>query len=165
MGPSRRTAVAVWAATFASPLVLAAVALGAGLRPEAPQLRAVFLFLAAAVAGLGILMARALPPRIGARPGAPAATAFIRSLAAWAILEGAALFPVVAFLVTGDGWLLLVAGVALAVLVSLFPGEARWRALGGPADGAGAPAGSPGSAAGGARGPGAARSSPDRRAG
>jgi hypothetical protein len=157
MGPSRRTAVAVWAATFATPLLLAAVALGAGLRPEAPQLRAVFLFLASAVAGLGILMARALPPRIGARPGAPAATAFVRSLAAWAILEGAALFPVVAFLVTGDAWLLLVAGAVLAVHASLFPGENRWRALGGPADGAGAPAGSPGPDAGG--------SSPGRRAG
>ena len=141
--PSRRVAVAVWAATFASPVVLAAVALAARLPSEMPQLRPVFLFLAGAVAGLGILMSRALPPRIGGRPGAqPGATAFARSVVAWAILEGAALFPTVAYLVTGDGWLFLVVGVVLAAHVSLFPGEGRWRALGGgAAAGRGEPAG------------------------
>jgi hypothetical protein len=143
--PSRRTAVAVWLATFAAPLAFAAVALAAGPRPEVPQLRPVFLFLAAAVAGLGLLMSRALPPRIGGRPGtAPDGTAFTRAVVAWAILEGAALFPTVAYLVTGDGWLLAVVGVVLAAHASLFPGEARWRALGG-----GAPPGAAGAAAGG----------------
>jgi hypothetical protein len=138
--------VVVWAATFASPVVLAAVALVARVPPEMPQLGPVLLFLAGAVAGLGILMSRALPPRIGGRPGAaPEATALARSVAAYAILEGAALFPTVAYLVTGDGWLFLVVGVVLAAHASLFPGEARWRALGaragGAAPGRGGPAG------------------------
>jgi hypothetical protein len=130
-GPSRRIAGVVWAATLASPLVLAVVALAARVQPEMPQLRPVFLFLATAVAGLGVLMSRALPPRIAGRQGASAdARAFTRSVVAWAILEGAALFPTVAYWVTGDGWLFLVVGIVLAAHASLFPGEARWRALG-----------------------------------
>jgi hypothetical protein len=45
---------------------------------------------------------------------------------AWAILEGAALFPLVALLVTGSPFLFALTAVALAALVALFPSEARW---------------------------------------
>jgi hypothetical protein len=90
-----------------------------------------FLWMAAAVAGLGIVMSRVLPRRIGPRGEAASrgATALARLLVAWAILEGAALFPLVAFLITGDARLFLVAAAVLAAHVSLFPTEGLWANL------------------------------------
>jgi hypothetical protein len=141
-GPSRRVAVAIWGAVLASPVVLAGVAVGLSRPPEMPELRGLFLWMAAAVAGLGLLLSRALPPRIGAGAGAPSGTvALSRMVVAWAILEGAALFPSVAYLITGDPWLLLVVGLLLAALAAAFPGEARWVRAGGEPSAAGGPGG------------------------
>ena len=126
-------ALAVWTGMLLTPLFFAGVALATPARPEmrAPELAAMFLWMAAAVAGLGIVMSRVLPRRIGPRgEGASReATAFVRLLAAWAILEGAALFPLVAYLITGNPLLFLVAACAIAAHVSLFPGEQRWASL------------------------------------
>ena len=58
-----------------------------------------------------------------------ATTAFSRLLVAWAILEGAAMFPLVAYLVTGDPFLFLLVAVVIAANASLFPSEARWASL------------------------------------
>ena len=82
-------------------------------------------------AGLGIVLSRVLPRRVGPRGGgvSRATTAFSRLLVAWAILEGAAMFPLVAYLVTGDPFLFLLVAVVIAANASLFPSEARWASL------------------------------------
>jgi hypothetical protein len=127
--PTRKTAVAVWMGVAATPLFFAAVTVAVAPPPEmrSPELAGMFLWMAAAVVGLGIVLSRVLPLRIGARgQGARDPVAFTRLTVGWAILEGAALFPLVAQLVTGDPFQFLLTGVALAALVGLYPSEARW---------------------------------------
>jgi hypothetical protein len=75
-----------------------------------------------------------LPP--GAAPQAPEALALTRLVVACALCEGAALFAVVAFLVTQDRLLLAPFALALAALLAHFPGDRHWARL------AGAPAAS-----------------------
>jgi hypothetical protein len=128
--PTRRIAVLVWGAIVSTPVLFAGVTLVAappgGLR--SPELTGMFRFMAAAVVGLGLVLARLLPPRIRARsPGSRDTVTFTRLIVAWAILEGAAMFPLVAQIVTGDPLLLAIGAVPLAALVALFPTEARWR--------------------------------------
>jgi len=132
-GATRRVAVAVWAGMLVTPLLFALVTLARPPSPDirSPELSGMFLWMAAAVAGLGIVMSRALPRRIGPRgDGASRNTmALARLLVAWGILEGAALFPLVAYLVTGSPLLFLVALAVLAAHLSLFPTEERWASL------------------------------------
>jgi hypothetical protein len=121
----------VWLSMLLAPVLFAGATAAAPSRPEMPQLEGLFRWLAAAVAGLGIVMSRVVPPRIGPRgPGVSReATAFTRLVLAWAILEGAALFPMAARLVTGDPWLFLVLAVVLVALASVYPGERLWASL------------------------------------
>jgi len=130
---TRQVATFVWAGMLATPLLFAGLTVGRPPRPEirAPELGGLFLWVAAAVAVLGVLTSRALPRFIGPRGEATSrnAVALARLLVAWAILEGAALFPLVAYLITGDRLLFLVAAVAVAAHASLFPTEARWASL------------------------------------
>jgi hypothetical protein len=115
--PTRRAAVVVWASMLVTPLFFAAVTVAVAPPREmrTPELSGMFFWLAAAVVGLGIAMSRLLPPRIRQRDsGSRDAVTFTRLAVAWAILEGAALFP---FALTA---------VALAALVALFPSETRW---------------------------------------
>jgi uncharacterized membrane protein len=126
---TRQVAVVVWGATLATPLLFAAVTVVAAPPREmrSPELAGMFFWLAAAVVGLGIALSRLLPLRIRPRAqGSREAVAFTRLALAWAILEGAALFPLVARMVTGDPFLLALCGVALAALAALFPSQARW---------------------------------------
>jgi hypothetical protein len=127
--PTRRTAVVVWLGILLTPLFFAAVTAVVAPPREmrSPELAGLFFWMAAAVVGLGIGLSRLLPLRIGATAqGARDPVAFTRLTVAWAILEGAALFPLVAQLVTGDPFQFLLTGVALAALVGLYPSEARW---------------------------------------
>jgi hypothetical protein len=121
--------VAVWLGILATPLFFAAVTAVVAPPREmrSPELAGMFFWMAAAVVGLGILLSRMLPRRIGQGGlGGRDPVAFTRLVVAWAILEGAALFPLVAQLVTGDPFQFLLTGVALSALVALFPSEARW---------------------------------------
>jgi hypothetical protein len=127
--PTRRAAVVVWASMLVTPLFFAAVTVAVAPPREmrTPELSGMFFWLAAAVVGLGIAMSRLLPPRIRQRDsGSRDTVTFTRLAVAWAILEGAALFPLVAQLVTGDLFLFALTAVALAALVTLFPSETRW---------------------------------------
>jgi hypothetical protein len=131
--PSRRIAVVVWAGMLVGPLFFALATLAAVPRADLrqPELRGLFLWMSAAVVGLGVVVSRVLPPRVGPR-GAGAsrdALAFTRSVLGWAIAEGAVLFPLVARLVTDDARLLALFVVALASLAALYPGEERWASL------------------------------------
>jgi hypothetical protein len=131
--PRRRIAMVFWAGMLVGPLFFALATLAATPRPELrqPELRGVLAWMSAAVVGLGIVLARVLPPRVRPRGGAASreTLAFTRAVLAWAIAEGAVLFPLVARLVTDDVRLLGFSAVALASLASLFPGEERWASL------------------------------------
>ncbi|MEI7704692.1 MAG: hypothetical protein WCK73_08830 [Deltaproteobacteria bacterium] len=131
--PSRRTAVAVWATLFLLPVLFAGVT-GIAPPPRDPQaagMSVLLLWMSTAVVGLGVGMSRLLLPRLGPVPsGPPDVAAFTRTLVAWAVLEGAALFPLVAVTVTGSSLLYLPSVVALAALAIVFPAEERWLRLG-----------------------------------
>jgi hypothetical protein len=130
--PSRRAAAALWAGMVATPVLFAAVTFTAAPPRDmrSPELSGLFFWMAAAVVGLGVVLSRLLPPRIRQRESAGRdAAAFTRLVVAWAILEGASMFPLVAHLVTGDPFLYFLFAVALAALVPLYPSEARWRSL------------------------------------
>jgi len=130
---TRRVAAFVWAGMLATPLFFAILAVGRPPRPEIqmPEFGRVFVWIALAVAALAIVTSRALPRFVGPRgEAAPrGALAFARLLIAWAVLEGAALFPLVCYLITGDGLLFLATAAALFAHVSLFPTEGRWANL------------------------------------
>jgi hypothetical protein len=130
-GPSRKVAVVVWGAMLAAPALFAAMTLAVAAPNElrSPELAGLFFWMAGAMVGLGVALSRLLPLRILPRdPGPRDTLAFTRLLAAWAILEGAAMFPLVAELVTGDPLLYLLCGVAVAAQISLFPSAERWAA-------------------------------------
>ena len=128
--PTRKVAVVVWGGLLVAPVLFAGVTIARapphGMRT--PELGGLFLWMSAAVVGLGIVLSRLLPPRIGRRDQElREEVALTRLVVAWAILEGAAMFPLVAELVTGDRILYLLSAAAVAALVSLFPSEARWK--------------------------------------
>jgi hypothetical protein len=128
--PNRRIAIVVWTGMMVGPILFALVTLAADPRAELrqPELRGLFLWMSAGVVGLGTVLSRVLPPRVGPRGGGASrdALALTRLVLAWAIGEGAVLFPLVARLVTGDGRLLALFAVALASLAALYPSEQRW---------------------------------------
>jgi hypothetical protein len=128
--PTRKVAVVAWGALLATPVLFAGVTVAAappqGMR--SPELAGMFLWMSAAVVGLGVALSRLLPPRIREHDQGPRdAVAFTRLVVAWGILEGAALFPLVAKLVTGDPLLYALSAAAVAAQLSLFPSEARWK--------------------------------------
>jgi drug/metabolite transporter (DMT)-like permease len=128
--PTRRVAVAVWAGIVATPVLFAGVTMAVAPPPamRSPELSGLFLWMAVAVAGLGVAIARVLPPRIRPREqGSRDAVAFTRLVVAWAILEGASMFALVAKLVTADPLLLVPWAIALVALVALYPSETRWK--------------------------------------
>jgi hypothetical protein len=127
--PTRTAAVVAWGATLLTPLFFAAVTVAVAPPPQlrSPELAGLFFWMAAAVVGLGVVLSRTLPPRLAARSaGSPDGVAFLRLVSAWGILEGAAMFPLVAHLVTGDPFLFLLTAVALAAVATLFPSPERW---------------------------------------
>lgn len=134
--PSRRTATVVWAGMLVGALLLA-LATAAAPRPEAPSEaeKDLLLWMTAGLVGVGVVLSRAVP-RLASSRGAGGG-AFGRLVVAWAIGEGAAIFPLVTRVVTGDPRLLLLFAVALASLATLYPTEDRWAAHGAPGGGAG----------------------------
>ncbi len=131
--PSRQVAALVWGGMAATPILFAGVtAVAAPPRDmRSPEMSGLFLWMSAAMVGIGLAMARLLPPRIRARhQGSREAVAFVRLAVAWAVLEGAAMFPLVAELVTGSPLLYLPAAVALGALATLYPSPSRWSAAG-----------------------------------
>ena len=128
--PTRSVALAVWGAMLATPVLFAGVTVAAapphGMR--SPELAGMFLWMSAAVVGLGVALSHLLPRRIRQHEhGSRDAVAFTRLVLAWALLEGAAMFPLVAELVTGDRLLYLLCAAAVVAQLSLFPSEARWK--------------------------------------
>ncbi len=130
METTRRTAVFTWAALLLLPFAFLAATLGnAGVAPAPPGAGPV-LALAAAVSVANVVLAWALPPRLGPRATHdPAAVGFARALVSLALGEAAALTPAVARILTQDRRLLAVFAADVAALAALYPSRRRWAAL------------------------------------
>jgi len=137
--PPRRVAAVVWASMLLVPFAFlaltSALPMPASERPEA--MRDLLFWLVAGTSVLAILLSRALPRRIGPRPdaGGRDLVAFTRLVVAWSMCEAAALFPLVARMLTHDERLLAFFALDVVALATLFPGEDRWAALATPAGG------------------------------
>jgi hypothetical protein len=137
--PTRKTGLVIWAALLAGLLLFAAVAtyVGANLRrqpgPEVERLGEIFLYLAGGLSSLMLLLSFVIPRRmVRAVPQAtPDALALSRTIVASTLNEGPALFCIVAWMTTGNPWLLGPFALSLLGLLLAFPSEARWARLGG----------------------------------
>ena len=126
---SRRAATAVWGSMVAVPFFFLAVAATARWGVARPETAALLFWLTVAVSVLNLALSRLLPPRLGPFRAGAEATAFTRLLLGWALCEAAALFPLVAWIVSGDARLIGVFGVDVLALVLLFPSDQRWARL------------------------------------
>jgi hypothetical protein len=133
----RRVAALVWGSTLVVPFFFLALADTARWRGECPASPALVFWISVGVSALAIVLSRALPPRLPAARAGREAAAFTRLLAGWALCEAAALFPLVAWIVSGDPRLIGVFGAALLALVLLFPSDQRWECLAPPGPSAG----------------------------
>jgi hypothetical protein len=139
----RMTATIIWAALCAGVLLFFAVSLFVRL-PGDPRLVGVMLPVSAALTLVttavswlwAVRMRPALPP--GTTPHTPEQLALTRLIVATALCEGAALFAIVGFLVTGaDARMVGPLAVSLASILAHYPGDRHWaRLTGGPAAGA-----------------------------
>jgi hypothetical protein len=127
---TRKAALAIWWALVLLPLAFLVVILGLEGEPQSPELRPLFFWLAVGASVLDVVLSRVLAPRVGSTTTSdPEALAFTRLLLGWALCEAAALFPLVAYLITGDARLLGVFAVDLLALVLLFPSAGRIESL------------------------------------
>ncbi len=126
---TRLVARLLWGSTLLVPLLFAWVA--ETVRAGAGHLEhsSVVFWLAVASSAVCIALSRAVPDRLRPLPAGREATALLRMITAWAFCEGAALFPLVAWIVTDDSRLLGVCAVDLVALLTLYPSEARWNGL------------------------------------
>jgi hypothetical protein len=128
---TRQAALAVWSALLVLPLAFLAVVLAVGGADRvSTSLTPVFFWITIAASVLDLSLAWLLAPRIGgAGSSDPNAVAFSRLLFAWALGEAAAIFPLVAYLLTGDARLIGVLAVDLLALVLLYPSDDRWASM------------------------------------
>lgn len=105
--------------------------------PGDPALTRVLLLVLAPLAVVNVALSRLLAPRVQGAPGAsPDERALARNIVACALCEGAGLFAIVVFMLSGSPVALAILLLALAGLLACWPGDARWEALGGsPRDG------------------------------
>jgi hypothetical protein len=126
---NRKAAELVWFSTLVVPFFFGAVA--ESIRPGGGHLphNGLFFWLSVVVSAACITLAHLLPAQIRPVPAGREATAFIRLVSGWALCEGAAFLPLVAWLVTDDPRLLGVCAVDLLALVLLYPSGPRWASL------------------------------------
>ncbi len=131
---NRTVALLVWSSTLVVPLFFAAMI--EAVRGDAPHLpvNGILFWVTLATSAICIALSQVVPGKVAAAPAGPEATAFIRLVSGWALCGGAALFPLVAWIVTDDPRLLGVCAIDLLALGLLFPSQARWENMlpGGP---------------------------------
>ena len=136
---SRKVAPIIWAALLFAQVAFLVVAsfVRPGMRPVDPGLTRLLLVVQASLAVIAVALSRLLPARIRRLPGVlDDPLALSRNIKACALCEGAGLFSIVVFLLTGSPVALAVLLLPLGGLVACYPSEARWAALGGrPRDG------------------------------
>jgi hypothetical protein len=126
---NRKAAELVWISTLVVPFFFGAVAESARWGNDHLPESGLFFWITVLVSALCITLAHVIPARIRPLPSGREATAFIRLACAWALCEGAAFFPLVAWILTDDPRLIGVCGVDLLALVLLYPSEHRWESL------------------------------------
>ncbi len=128
----RQVAVWIWGAMLCMSLVFLAVTSTLAI-PQAFAERATpYLFwIAVGVAAAGIVLSRHLPVRITPRQagGRHEVMATTRLLIGWSLCDGAAVFALLARIVTGDPRLVGVFGLCLFGIVTLYPSQSRWALL------------------------------------
>lgn len=128
--PARNVAWAVWASMVATPVLFLGVvrSLEEPIHFEHEPTELLFALSVAACA-VGLTLARVLPPRIPVRQagGRSPVTALTRLVAAWAICEAVALFPLVGYLLTRDARLVAPAAACVLALLLWYPSRARWK--------------------------------------
>ena len=126
---TRAVALLVWSSTLVVPLFFGLVA--EAVRGNVPHLPAdgLLFWASLATSATCIALSRMLPRRVPAVPAGREATAFTRLVVGWALCEGAALFPLVAWIVTDDRRLLVICAVDLLALALLYPSGPRWELL------------------------------------
>ena len=131
---TRRAAALAWVAMLVVPFFFMALAAASRRDGGGPGATTFLFWLTVGTSAVLVVLSRALPERLGPFRSGRAATAFARLLVAWALCEAAALFPLVAWIVTGDPRLIGVFGVDLLALVLLYPSDHRWESLAPPHD-------------------------------
>jgi FtsH-binding integral membrane protein len=126
---NRTVARLIWASTLVVPISFAAVASSFRWGTVPSGSSDLFFWISVLASAFCIALARVLPQRIRHVPAGREATAFIRLVSGWALCEGAALFPLVAWIITDDPRLLGVCAVDLLALALLYPSAARWASL------------------------------------
>jgi hypothetical protein len=126
---TQRAAMLVWGAMLVVPFFFMALADTARWGGDRAGATALLFWLTVAVSVLHIGLSRTLPPRLGPFRAGREATILARLLVAWALCEAAALFPLVAWIVTGDERLIGVFAVDLLALLLLYPSDHRWERL------------------------------------
>jgi hypothetical protein len=126
---NRKVGLLVWSSTLIVPLFFGAVA--EAVRGNAPHLLAngVLFWVTLVTSAACITLSQVLPRSVPAVPAGREATAFTRLVVGWALCEGAALFPLAAWIVTEDPRLLGVCAVDLLALVLLFPSVHLWERM------------------------------------
>jgi len=126
---TRRAATLAWGAMLVVPFLFLAVAATARWRVGPPDAVALLFWATVALSLVNVTFSRVLPPRLGPFRAGREATAFGRLLVAWALCESAAMFPLVAWIISGDTRLIGVFGADLLALVLLYPSDHRWASL------------------------------------
>jgi hypothetical protein len=126
---TRRVALLVWGAMLVVPFFFLALADVARWGGDGAGATSLLFWLTVVVSALHIVLSRTLPARLGPFRAGREATAFARLLVAWVLCEAAALFPLVAWIVTGDPRLIGVFAVDLLALLLLYPSDHRWASL------------------------------------
>jgi len=127
---TRRIATLLWAALLVVPIAFLGVATTLERHAPSTEHGALLLWIAVIASAFNVALSRVLPPRLEAvRRGGREAVTLTRFLVGWALCEAAALFPVVAYVVTHDPRLVLVLALDMAALVFLYPSDRRWKRL------------------------------------
>jgi hypothetical protein len=132
MTATRRVAYLLWGSMLVVPFFFLALAETARWGGDHSEATWALFWTTVVVSALHLGLSRALPPRLGPFRAGLEATVLVRLLVAWALCEAAALFPLVAWIITGDPRLIGVFAVDLLALVLLFPSDHRWMALAPP---------------------------------
>ena len=135
---TRQAAALTWAAMLVLPFFFLALADATRWRQGGRDVTGLLFWATVGVSAACIALSRVLPQRLGPFRAGREATAFARLAVAWLLCEAAALFPLVAWIVSGDPRLIGVFGVDLLALLLLAPSDLRWASMlpdGAPASG------------------------------
>jgi len=121
--------VVIWAALCVGVATFFAISFAVEVKPDSGLLQPILA--AAAVLAIGCISgSRLWPARIKQAAGAtPEQMALTRHIVGCALCEGAALFAVVAILLTRSPYAIAIAAICFYALLTLYPSLERWNRL------------------------------------